>query len=82
MNQSGNQEQKKDQQQGEGQGDQQDKKEQQDKEGAQPQQPKKTEDQKALERQLNALKQNEKDIQKEREKMIMPVPRQSMDKDW
>lgn len=82
MNQSGNQEQKKDQQQGEGQGDQQDKKEQQDKKGAQPQQPKKTEDQKALERQLNALKQNEKDIQKEREKMIMPVPRQSMDKDW
>lgn len=81
MNQSGNQEQKKDQQQGEGQGDQQKKKDQQDKEGSQPQ-PKKTEDQKALERQLNALKQNEKDIQKEREKMTVPVPKQSMEKDW
>ena len=81
MNQSGNQEQKKDQQQGEGQGDQQEKKDQQNKEGSQPQ-PKKTEDQKAQERQLNALKQNEKDIQKEREKMLVPVPRQSMEKDW
>lgn len=81
MNQSGNQEQKKDQQQGESQGDQQDKKDQQNKEGSQPQ-PKKTEDQKAQERQLNALKQNEKDIQKEREKMLVPVPRQSMEKDW
>lgn len=81
MNQSGNQEQKKDQQQGESQGDQQEKKDQQNKEGSQPQ-PKKTEDQKAQERQLNALKQNEKDIQKEREKMLVPVPRQSMEKDW
>lgn len=81
MNQSGNQEQKKDQQQGEGQGDQQEKKDQQNKEGSQPQ-PQKTEDQKAQERQLNALKQNEKDIQKEREKMLVPVPRQSMEKDW
>lgn len=81
MNQSGNQEQKKDQQQGESQGDQQDKKDQQNKEGSQPQ-PQKTEDQKAQERQLNALKQNEKDIQKEREKMLVPVPRQSMEKDW
>jgi hypothetical protein len=81
MNQSGDQEQKKDPQQGEGQGDQQEKKDQQEKEGSQPQ-PKKTEDQKALERQLNALKQNEKDIQKEREKMMVPVPRQSMEKDW
>ena len=80
MNQSGDQEQKKDQQ-GEGQGDQQEKKDRQEKEGSQPQ-PKKTEDQKALERQLNALKQNEKDIQKEREKMMVPVPRQSMEKDW
>lgn len=42
----------------------------------------KTEDQKALERQLNALKQHEKDLQKERDRISVPVPRQNMEKDW
>ena len=78
----GNQQKKNEPQQGEGQSKQQEKKDLQNKAGAQPQQPEKTEDQKALERQLNALKQKEKDIQKAREKMLVPVQRQSMEKDW
>lgn len=61
-----------------------DKKDEQKKEGSAAQQENKpkTEDQKALDRQLNALKQHEKDLQKEREKIIVPVPRQNMEKDW
>lgn len=73
--------QKQDQQNQQGQNDQ-NKKDQQQGQNGQQQKQHINEDQKAMERQLNALKQNEKDVQKEHERMMVPVRPQKMEKDW
>lgn len=69
-------------QQQQGQNGDGDKEKKQGKQGQGTTQKPKSDEQKATERQLNALKQNDKDIQQKQQQLFKATQRQNMDKDW